>query len=241
MAADDAVKFIAVARAADKLTVCTYTTTKASAADRSKYAEAAKKAIAAPSWAKDVGPNSRHSLAIDTLTLHFMLDAGDFVYFCITPSVYPVRVAHLLLNEVHAQFAAAFAAAALKATLGNDCTKMLAGLASKYNDVTQVDKLAQVQQKVEDVKGTMKDSINLALNNTEKLDTLNVKAAQLADSASVFKKGATTLHRRMWWQNVKVMLAIGLASCLAIVVLLYSLGVFDKAPATAKARFLRST
>ncbi|RHY33455.1 hypothetical protein DYB32_001634 [Aphanomyces invadans] len=220
------------------MTVTTYTHAKVKAEERTKYTDISKKVVASPSWDADVGHNSRHALDFDALKLHFMLDAGDFVYFAVTIRDYPIRVAHLMLNDLQAEFSASYLASALalkkEHTLGSDCVKMLGSIASKYEDVTQVDKVAKVKAQVEAVKDTMKDSINIALNSTEKLDTLSQKAADLADSASVFKKGATDMRRQMWWKNAKVSLAIALSMILAILVLLYALGIFDHIGQAAK-------
>ncbi|RHY05369.1 hypothetical protein DYB36_001608 [Aphanomyces astaci] len=241
MASKDDVKFLAIMRVADKLTVSTYTHAKVKADERSKYTDISKKVVSSPSWVTDVGRNSRHALDFEALKLHFMLDAGEFVYFAVTVRDYPLRVAHVMLNDLQAQFTATYvvAALALKAehTLGSDCVKMLGSVASKYEDVTQVDKLAKVKAQVEGVKDTMKDSINIALNNTEKMDTLSQKAADLADSASVFKKGATDMRRQMWWKNAKVSLAIALSMIMAILVLLYALGIFDHIGQSAKSTY----
>ncbi|KAG9416657.1 hypothetical protein AC1031_001043 [Aphanomyces cochlioides] len=233
------VKFLAVLRVADKNILSSYSHTKVTAEERKKFLEIAEKVVSAPSWHKEVGANSRHALEFETLKLHFMIDSGSFVFFAVTNAAYPLRVAHLMINELQAQFTVTFAAAATKDT-SLDCSKMMKAIATKYEDVTKVDKLAHVQHQVEVVKDTMKDSINIALSNTEKIDTLSEKANHLADTASIFHKGATDLRRQMWWKNFKVTLAIALAVILAILVLLASLGVFNKSSNESKSlRFRR--
>ncbi|KAH9146343.1 hypothetical protein AeRB84_009821 [Aphanomyces euteiches] len=230
------VKFLAVLRVADKNILSSYSHTKVTAEERTKFLEIAKKVVSAPSWHKEVGANSRHALEFETLKLHFMLDSGSFVFFAVTNAAYPLRVAHLMINELQAQFT--FAAAATKES-SLDCSKAITTTVHTPRLINRVDDESHRDQ-VEVVKDTMKDSINIALSNTEKIDTLSEKANHLADTASIFHKGATDLRRQMWWKNFKVTLAIALAVILAILVLLASLGVFNKSSNESKSlRFRR--
>jgi hypothetical protein len=82
------------------------------------------------------------------------------------------------------------------------------------------DKLAEVKYKVNQVRDIMHDNINLALENTTKLETIELKSEELQQSAGIFKKNATELRKKMWWKNFKMKAAIFLiiASILAIVI-----------------------
>ncbi len=100
-------------------------------------------------------------------------------------------------------------------------------IASTYADRTKTDKLSLVRQQVEEVKETIKNSINLAIANTEKMDALEVKANELADKSKIFHKSATDLHRQMRLRQLKLMLCIGFVVILAIIIVLYLMGVFS--------------
>jgi hypothetical protein len=82
------------------------------------------------------------------------------------------------------------------------------------------DKLAEVKYKVNQVRDIMHDNINLALENTTKLETIELKSEELQQSAGIFKKNASELRKKMWWKNFKMKAAIFLiiASILAIVI-----------------------
>jgi hypothetical protein len=82
------------------------------------------------------------------------------------------------------------------------------------------DKVAEVKYKVNQVRDIMHDNINLALENTTKLETIELKSEELDQSAGIFKKNASELRKKMWWKNFKMKAAIFLiiASVLAIVI-----------------------
>jgi hypothetical protein len=82
------------------------------------------------------------------------------------------------------------------------------------------DKLAEVKYKVNQVRDIMHDNINLALENTTKLETIELKSEELQQSAGIFKKNASELRKKMWWKNFKMKAAFFLiiASILAIII-----------------------
>ncbi|OQR95953.1 hypothetical protein THRCLA_07440 [Thraustotheca clavata] len=225
MGSKDDVKFVAVASVETKSIVCSYLHGK-NKKDDAKFSEVATKVLASSTWSKEVGPNSRHALDFDGLKLHFMLDKGDFVYFAVTTGDYPIRVAHQMINNLQTHFATfTTSALALKKDqrLGNDCVKVLTTIATTYEDRSKVDKISLVKLQVEGVKETMKDSINIALSNGEKLETLEQKSTELSDNAKMFQKGATDLHRQMRLRKLRTMAAIGFSIILAILLLLITM------------------
>ena len=66
----------------------------------------------------------------------------------------------------------------------------------------------------------MHDNINLALENTTKLETIELKSEELQQSAGIFKKNATDLRKKMWWKNFKMKAALFLiiAAILSIII-----------------------
>ena len=81
-------------------------------------------------------------------------------------------------------------------------------------------KVAEVKYKVNQVRDIMHDNINLALENTTKLETIELKSEELQQSAGIFKKNASDLRKKMWWKNFKMKAALFLivASILSIII-----------------------
>jgi hypothetical protein len=104
----------------------------------------------------------------------------------------------------------------------NTCASMFDKICRKYNNLQEVDKLASLAKKVDGVKLTMQDNINVALSNCVKLESIEKQAGdlvlsegfrtltgywcaeELQQSAGVFKKNANELKNKMWWKNMKV-------------------------------------
>ncbi len=81
-------------------------------------------------------------------------------------------------------------------------------------------KLNEVKYKVNIVKDVMHDNINLALENTTKLENIEVQSEELQQVAGIFKRNATNLRKKMWWKNFKMKAAIFFifASILSIII-----------------------
>ena len=60
--------------------------------------------------------------------------------------------------------------------LDRACGSLLLKICQKYDNITEIDKLAAVTQKVESVKLVMQDNVDLVLQTTVKLESIEKKA-----------------------------------------------------------------
>jgi hypothetical protein len=79
----------------------------------------------------------------------------------------------------------------------------------RYDNPANVDKVAQVQDKIEVVKTTMKENIQQLLINEEKMQRIETATEHLNEQSSAFKSGAKDLAAKMWWKKLKMRLLIG--------------------------------
>ena len=63
--------------------------------------------------------------------------------------------------------------------------------------------LSRARAEIEEVKGVMVANIEKVLQRGEHLDLLVDKAEELEYEANRFKKNATKLRKKMWWENMK--------------------------------------
>ena len=81
-------------------------------------------------------------------------------------------------------------------------------LCTEYDDVAAKDKVYACQEKVDEVKQIMNTNIQKLIQNSEKLEELEVNAANLKDTAGVFVKNSKALSDKFWWQNARLRVAI---------------------------------
>jgi hypothetical protein len=86
---------------------------------------------------------------------------------------------------------------------------VLKALCDEFNDLKNIDKIANVQAKVDAVTGVMQKNIELALKNTDRIEDIDDKAVQLADSANKFKSAGGQLKRKMRCRYYSMMAMFG--------------------------------
>ena len=75
---------------------------------------------------------------------------------------------------------------------------------------------------VDDVKMTMEDNVQQMLRQHEKLEDLEDKADVMRSEAVKFKKGATQLARKMWWQNCRLWAIIIIVTVVVLMIIIFS-------------------
>lgn len=64
------------------------------------------------------------------------------------------------------------------------------------------------------------ENIARVVERGEKLDDVLVKSDSLQSTANMFKRTATRLKNRMWWQNVKMWIAVA-AVVVAVIAVIF--------------------
>jgi hypothetical protein len=170
-----------------------------------------------------MNPGKHYAFSVGQLGWHLIADDMGLIYILICHVQYPQRCAHICLEELQRTFSAKAGDKALTAkdnTLDRSCGSLLQKICEKYDNLTEVDKLASVTKKVETVKLVMQENVDLALQNCVKLETIERAAEELQQQAGVFKKNANELKKKMWYKNMKMwfIIAFIVAVILAIII-----------------------
>jgi len=79
---------------------------------------------------------------------------------------------------------------------------------------------AAIQQQIDDTVGIMRENINKVADRGARLDSLQDKTDNLAQSAQGFRRGANRVRKQMWWKDMKMRMwiAIGILILLIIII-----------------------
>lgn len=83
-------------------------------------------------------------------------------------------------------------------------------------------RLRDVNQKVDVVKGVMRDNLDKAMVNMARLDDMDEKSSQLEESGKLFSKNANKLKSMMRWRYIKQLLLIAVVVIVVIVIIVLS-------------------
>ncbi|XP_052120355.1 synaptobrevin-1 isoform X1 [Frankliniella occidentalis] len=81
-------------------------------------------------------------------------------------------------------------------------------------------KLQQTQAQVDEVVGIMRVNVEKVLERDMKLSELDDRADALRMGASAFEQQAARLKRKFWWQNIKMMIIMGVIGVVLLAIII---------------------
>ncbi|CAG2175562.1 unnamed protein product [Oppiella nova] len=84
-------------------------------------------------------------------------------------------------------------------------------------------KIQKLKQHVSEVSNIMQQNIDKMLDRGSRLDHLEDRSEMLSNRADEFRVGARRVARRMWWQNMRVNIFIGVVVLVVILIIVLSI------------------
>jgi hypothetical protein len=237
---DPAIVFLAMARASDKVILCTHC--PANSVNMDMYLPSVECVLGSNRFHAVVAghQHSQECVVGETKTmLHFTKDTDNFVFFVIASVVYPIRVAFKLLAAMQVQIRAKYPMTkllALKAhALSKPCAKMLDTVVVSFADPSAVDKLSAVQAHVNHIVSTMEINLGQVLVSTERMELMTEKSLDLHHRAQIFKKKGNETANTLWWRKWGWNISIAFAIVLFVAMLLIISGIVHEGDSTTSA------
>lgn len=124
---------------------------------------------------------------------------NNIAFFALVSQDYPQRVGYKLLKDLSAIFED-FSSKKNLSNLKKDGKNLL----KKYNDVSKIDKLMSVQNKVEGLKEDLERNMNKLIDGDEDLGELEEESKGLRKKANLFGKKAKSLEKVMCWKRFRM-------------------------------------
>ncbi|CAA98946.3 V-SNARE coiled-coil homology domain-containing protein [Caenorhabditis elegans] len=77
-------------------------------------------------------------------------------------------------------------------------------------------RMQMAQAQVNEVIDVMRNNVNKVMERDVQLNSLDHRAEVLQNGASQFQQSSRTLRQKYWWQNIRMMIIIGLIAFLVI-------------------------
>ena len=150
---------------------------------------------------------------------YFINIKPNLLFIVLANSQYPERYVFELINKIIEQNIP---------TMINDETKelnpsgrqALKDLVNKYQDIKNINKIAEIQQDVDSLKVDMKKNINKMVQSVEDVNQLQNQAEQLKLESEDYKKSSVEIRKLTWWQNCKLWIIIGIIVAIILIVVL---------------------
>lgn len=185
--------------------------------------------LSSPGW-KGI-TNDKISLEDDGFNIYISIDERDRVYIAIATRAYPTRYIYSSSDGTTRGILGVMRQAVLEryedifltcgpGGLQSKASDILKSVCTEFNDLQSIDKIAHVQAKVDSVTGIMRNNIQMALKNTDRIEEIDDKAVHLRHSAEKFKNAGNQLKREMRCRYWKMMLLIGLVVAIILAIII---------------------
>ena len=215
------ISYLAVARISDKAVLASSFSNNISSRERSEIENAFFDFLQTESSAVSGGVRKYKPVSAVGGKLFILADnKGVCVYSaCINDPVYPERAAWQLVDEFSAMIQAnstELESAPIE-SLSRNFKKQMKELMVKYDQPANVDKTAQVREKVEAVQGVMQDNVRRILDTHTNLEGLEEKTDSMSRQANQFLKQSVDLRRQMQLRNLKLKVCLGVTVLIILI------------------------
>lgn len=152
-------------------------------------------------------------------------DAAELEFVCMADPRMMRRVPFGFLSSLQESFVKEFPKdatdAATEYQMQTAFRPDLQALMEKWNSPS-ADRLSAMMEKVKDINDGLVESMESILIRQERIQHLAKSSELLSQSSMAVRQQARTLHRRMWWKNLKTMAIIAATVIIVLLVLLLS-------------------
>lgn len=188
----------------------------------------------------DASKGKKMSYSSDSYMFHYVLSDQNLTFLCITDNEFRRTSAFDFLDAIQEKFAITFrrrsaiASNTVPMSLNTDFSPIVASEMKKFNltedqnklmpagegeESASTDKISRIRGDVETVMHKMEENVEAIVTRGERLELLMDRSEDLSQNSIEFKRAGTTLQRRMWWQNWRLKIGVGLGIIIGIYII----------------------
>jgi hypothetical protein len=152
--------------------------------------------------------DERNKITSKNENYYFTFCKPDLIYIILVNNQYPERYVFELIQKINEENIP---------NMVNDETRelnpsgrqSLKQLIDAYQEPKNINKIAELQSDVDSLKVDMKKNINKMVESVDDVNELQNKSEALKMETADYKQNSVEVRRITWWQNVKLMIALG--------------------------------
>ncbi|WVZ20348.1 hypothetical protein V8G54_007670 [Vigna mungo] len=187
-------------------------------------------AIAAQCLHRLPSSNNKFTYNCDHHTFNFLVEDG-YAYCVVAKESVGKQISIAFLERVKADFKKRYGGGKADTAIAKSLNKepvMKGHMKYIIDHAEEIEKLIKVKAQVSEVKSIMLENIDKAIDRGENLTILADKTETLRSQAQDFRKQGAQVHRKMWYQNMKIKLVVlGILLFLVLVIWLSICDGFD--------------
>ena len=164
--------------------------------------------------------DERNKITAKEENYYFIYKKPNFLFVVLAISEYPERYVFELIDKIVEDNIPSMINDETK-ELNPTGRQALKDLVNKYQDIKNINKIAEIQEDVNSLKVDMKKNIAKMVESVENVNELQNKSEQLKLETQDYKDNSVTLKKLTWWQNAKLwIIIIGVVLILVLIIVL---------------------
>ena len=163
--------------------------------------------------------DERNKITSKNENYYFTFCKPDLIYIILVNNQYPERYVFELIQKINEENIP---------NMVNDETRelnpsgrqSLKQLIDVYQEPKNINKIAELQSDVDSLKVDMRKNINKMVESVDDVNELQTKSEALKMETDDYKKNSVEVRRITWWQNVKLMIVLGLVVLILIILII---------------------
>jgi hypothetical protein len=163
--------------------------------------------------------DERNKITSKSENYYFTFCKPDLIYILLANNQYPERYVFELIHKVNEENIPSMVNDETR-ELNPSGRQQLKGLIENYQNPSNINKIAEIQNDVNSLKVDMKKNIDKMVESVDDVNELQNKSEQLKLETQDYKQNANEIRRITLWQNFKLWIILGLVVLILIIIII---------------------
>ena len=162
--------------------------------------------------------DERNKITSKNENYYFTFCKPDLIYVVLANNQYPERHIFELIQKINDEKIPSMVNDETR-ELNPSGRQQLKQLIDYYQDTKNINKIAEIQSDVDEIKVDMKENINKMVQSVDDTNKLQEKADALKFETEEYNKSSVEVRKLTWWQNFKLWIILGIVVLILILII----------------------
>ena len=163
--------------------------------------------------------DERNKITSKDENYYFTFCKPDLIYVVLANNQYPERYVFELVQKINEEKIPSMVNDETR-ELNPSGRQQLKQLIDYYQDTKNINKIAEIQSDVDEIKVDMKENISKMVQSVDDTNKLQEKTDALKFETEDYKKNSVEVRKITWWQNFKLWIILGILVLILIIIII---------------------
>ena len=164
--------------------------------------------------------DERNKITSKNENYYFTFCKPDLIYVVLANNQYPERHIFELIQKINDEKIPSMVNDETR-ELNPSGRQQLKQLIDYYQDTKNINKIAEIQSDVDEIKVDMKENINKMVQSVDDTNKLQEKTDALKFETEDYKKNSVEVRKITWWQNFKLWIILGIVVLILLLIIIF--------------------